>query len=68
MKQADIDRAVARATGETVSLIKRIGFGLVDEVDVFDLDPDFRQPHVVDWDELELQRNTWRPHDALAAV
>jgi hypothetical protein len=29
MKQADINRAVARATGESVSEIERMGFGLV---------------------------------------
>ena len=30
MKQADLDRAVARATGETVSTIKRLGFLLAE--------------------------------------
>jgi hypothetical protein len=29
MKQADINRAVARATGESVREIERMGFGLV---------------------------------------
>jgi hypothetical protein len=28
MKQADLNRAVARATGETVDRISRMGFGL----------------------------------------
>jgi hypothetical protein len=27
MKQSDLDRAVARATGESVALIKAMGFG-----------------------------------------
>jgi hypothetical protein len=30
MKQADLNRAVARATGETVSTVKRLGFLLAD--------------------------------------
>ncbi len=29
MKPADLNRAVARATGESVSRIRRLGFGLV---------------------------------------
>jgi hypothetical protein len=29
MKQADLNRAVARATGESVNEIERMGFGLV---------------------------------------
>jgi hypothetical protein len=29
MKQADIDRAVARATGETVEEVRHRGFGLI---------------------------------------
>ena len=57
MKQADLDRAVARATGETVSTIKQLGFLLTDPTDVLDLDSDQTGPNVIDWDALELQRN-----------
>ena len=57
MKQADLDRAVARATGETVSTIKQLGFLLADPTDTLDLDSDQTGPNVVDWDALELQRN-----------
>ena len=57
MKQADLDRAVARATGETVSTIKQLGFLLADPTEVLDLDSDQTGPNVVDWDALELQRN-----------
>jgi len=57
MKQADLDRAVARATGETVSTIKQLGFLLADPTDVLDLDSDQTGPNVIDWDALELQRN-----------
>ena len=37
MKQADLDRAVARATGETVSAIKRLGFLLAATHSMFTL-------------------------------
>ena len=57
MKQADLDRAVARATGETVSTIKQLGFLLADPTEVLDLDSDQTGPNVIDWDALELQRN-----------
>ena len=57
MKQADLDRAVACATGETVTTIKQLGFLLADPTDVLDLDSDQTGPNVVDWDALELQRN-----------
>ena len=58
MRQADLDRAVARATGETVSTIKRLGF-LIAEPNVYpDPDPDSDEygPLVIDWDELAARR------------
>ena len=71
MKQADLDRAVARATGETVSTIKRLGFLLADPADNLDPDSDEHGPYVIDWDELESQRHNerrGRPHgDPVAA-
>ena len=57
MKQADLDRAVARATGETVSTIKRLGFLLADPDDCLDLESEEHGPYVIDWDELETQRH-----------
>ena len=57
MKQADLDRAVARATGETVSTIKRLGFLLAEPAGSLDPDADDDGPHVIDWDELETQHN-----------
>ena len=71
MKQADLDRAVARATGETVSTIKRLGFLLADPIDSLNSDSDEHGPHVIDWDELESQRferNTRRPRDEPVAT
>lgn len=52
MTQNDLHRAVARATGETVSEISRRGFQPVDKgYTERDLEP------YLDWDELDLHRN-----------
>ena len=61
MTQADLNREVARATGETVAEIRRLGFGLADEVDPhFDPEPaDFGQ--VVDWDAMDAERYALLP-------
>jgi hypothetical protein len=61
MQQAELNRAVARATGETVSTIKRLGFLLADPAEEFG--PDKEDAQVIDWDELENGRqteNSWR--------
>ncbi len=51
-------RAVARATGETVSEIRRRGFSLVDpEQDRFELDPLPVDGQMIDWDQFDLERN-----------
>ncbi len=56
MKQADLNRAVAGVTGESVATIKRLGFLIADPLDVTDADFD-DGPHVVDWDDLETRRH-----------
>ena len=56
MNQSDLDRAVAQATGETVSTIQRLGFLLAGPDEQFDLDEHEDDPYVIDWDELERQR------------
>ncbi|HWL07295.1 MAG TPA: hypothetical protein VNQ76_02670 [Planctomicrobium sp.] len=54
MRQRDLNRAVARSTGETVTTISRFGFiPLVPE-------PIDREPRFLDWDELDSQRNGGR--------
>ncbi len=58
MHQADLTREVARATGETVSTIRDMGFGLADPV-VVSHDPEGTvnvEDKIVDWDELARQR------------
>ena len=57
MKAVRLERAVARATGETLGEIRRRGFGPADLYDVaFDPEPDDLPPQIVDWDELEAGR------------
>jgi len=52
MTQRQLDRAVARATGEPLANIRRMGFSaLADEPMEAD-----RDPLVVDWDALDAQR------------
>ncbi|MCA9030737.1 MAG: hypothetical protein KDA66_08015 [Planctomycetaceae bacterium] len=55
MHQLDLNRSVARATGESVSTIKRLGFLIADPEQ--DLDPHDEElgPYVIDWDELEAR-------------
>lgn len=52
MQQRDLNRSVARATGEPVSRIARLGFLLADPLDPIE-DPHAEElgPWVLDWDE-----------------
>jgi hypothetical protein len=58
MRQADLYREVARATGESVSAVKRLGFLLDEPLVSKDLDCEALGPLVIDWDELESQRHS----------
>jgi hypothetical protein len=53
MTQQQLERKVARATGETLSTIRRRGFSLVE--------PSEAEPRMVDWDQLDAQRMTVLP-------
>lgn len=58
MNQNEINRAVAFATGECLCEIQRRGFSIADPVEVnFDPEPNDLPPNIVDWDEIDLQRN-----------
>ncbi len=58
MIQTGIDQAVAEATGETLCDVQRMGFSLADpDFVTFDPEP-FPPPQIVNWDDLELARNT----------
>lgn len=48
MTQRELERELARKTGETMDTIRRRGFSLVELPD--------SEPQVVDWDELEAER------------
>ena len=55
MTQAQLNRAVASATGETISEIRRMGFGLADpEAVAFDPAPE--EGRYVDWDDVDQHR------------
>jgi DNA-binding winged helix-turn-helix (wHTH) protein len=58
MTQAELNQAVADATGESVSTIRRRGFSVVTPLQIFDPDEDDSHiyPNLVDWDALERQR------------
>lgn len=57
MTQAEVDRAVARATGECVRTIQRLGFLIADpDSELTDPDDEDLGPYVLDWDELERER------------
>ena len=59
MTQNELNRAIAEATGETVSTIKHLGFLLdAPSFDPDDAEPVDLGPHVIDWDEFDLQRTT----------
>ena len=59
MTQAEINRAVAQATGESVCTVSGLGFSIADP-DLVDYDPEpfDIEDHVVDWDTLDARRNT----------
>ena len=57
MTQAEVNRAVARATGESVRTIQRLGFLIADpEIELPDPDNEDLGPYMLDWDELERER------------
>lgn len=64
MTQAELEREVAGATGESISTIRSLGFSLANP------DEDFREPEpiaapsVIDWDDhyrIEMPRRHHRP-------
>jgi hypothetical protein len=57
MRQVEINRAVSRATGETVTTIKRLGFLIADPAELIS-DPDSPElgGRVLDWDEFDQFR------------
>jgi hypothetical protein len=72
MTQSQLNRAVARATGECLSTIRHRGFGLLRAI----VSEPEREPLLVDWDALERHRKAlpsspadiqWQPdHENIA--
>jgi len=55
--QSQLNRAVARATGESIATIRSLGFGIVDPAtDCHEPEPLPWRPQVVDWDERDANR------------
>lgn len=48
MTQRDLDRQIARATGESMSTIRKFGFNLIEMPE--------REPLTVDWDKVDERR------------
>ena len=59
MTQAELNRAVAQVTGESLCTVSGLGFSIADPDTVdFDPEPYDVEDIIVDWDELDAQRNT----------
>ena len=67
MTQAQLNREIAQATGESVETIQRLGF-LLDEpnLDISDPDSEDLGPYVLDWDALEQAQAGGHPGHAPA--
>ena len=64
MTQPQLNRAVARATGESRSTIHRMGFSLLDPPEnLNDLDA-LPRPQTVNWDRLDARRPGFLPQRA----
>jgi len=58
MSQMQLDRLVANATGEDVRAIRQRRFSVANLFDVdFDPEPNDLPPQMIDWDELDRERN-----------
>ena len=72
MTQSELNRAVARSTGDSISTIKHLGFVLADpdnpNASLADADVDEGLgPNVIDWDELHERRYALARHPAALA-
>jgi hypothetical protein len=56
MTQADLNRAIAAQTGESIGTISRLGFSLLEPSADDDDRETVRSPLFVDWDALDCLR------------
>jgi hypothetical protein len=64
MTQAELEREVAGATGESISTIRSLGFSLENPADGFSEPEPIAAPNIIDWDEhyrAERPRRRHRP-------
>jgi hypothetical protein len=64
MTQRRLDRAVARATGETLSTIRRRGFSVFDPTGRHEELDELPRPQTVNWDQLDADRAGYVPQRA----
>lgn len=58
MLQSEVNRAVAKSTGESVKTIARLGFSIADPAVVdYDPEPCDWEGRTVDWDQVDTQRS-----------
>ena len=55
MPRSHVEHAVARATGESLAFVQRLGFSVVEPQPIISDDPPAK-PGIVDWDALAMQR------------
>ncbi len=59
MTQAELNRAVAQVTGESLCTVSGLGFSVADPDAVdYDPEPSDIEDLIVVWDELDARRNT----------
>ncbi|ADB18074.1 hypothetical protein Psta_3410 [Pirellula staleyi DSM 6068] len=61
MTQAELNQAVAEATGESVRTVSRRGFSIISPLQVFPIEQEEENldPNTVDWDMLDLARGNY---------
>ena len=64
MNQRLLHRAVARATGEAISTIRRMGFNIFDPTGPHDELDELPRPQTVNWDRLDANRPAFLPQRA----
>jgi hypothetical protein len=64
MKQSQLNRAVALATGEAVSTIRRMGFSIVDPTTADNDSDELPRPRTVNWDRVDANRPGYLPQRA----
>ena len=64
MSQLLLERAVALATGEALSTIRRMGFSIFDPTGPHDELDELPKPRIVNWDRVDANRPGYLPQRA----